>query len=432
MNNSITMSIRHGKLIKQAAFILIISLFLFVTWASHAPIESATIATGFIRAEGESRRVEHIDGGSIARIYAINGQQVEFGESIIQLDKSELEFSLTAKLNEYLIAIAQKEKATALISEQKTIHFSSETKALAELLNSNYILTSQAKDFNIRRQSLLERRSILRSRIQQVDLSISAEKVNHAALNEIYALTNTQFRSLNSLADRNFVARQKVVDLEKEVVEIKSRLASGNKLIEEKEIILQQLQLELKHLTTEERKQATLTLERIEQITPGLQGNIKRHKQLIEASVIRAPVAGIITHMQVTSPGETVRAGEEIFKILPQQEKLVVEAHLNTKDIENIKKGQRARVRLTAYNQRNTPLINARISKISADRIEGEIGHYFEVELKLDKNEIENQPGIKISAGMPAESIIINNKRTVIDYLLAPLYRGISRSMREG
>ena len=202
-------------------------------------------------------------------------------------------------------------------------------------------------------------------------------------------------------------------------------------MIEEKQLALTENGLKIQQLLSEERQHAAIVLMKIEDSLPAMKASINHLQQVIKESEIRAPVTGTITQLAVSSIGETIKPGEELMKILPQGDKLIVEARLNTSDIESITEGQTARVRLTAYNFRNTPMLDANISKISADRLEDDLGHYYKLQLLIDKNALTKHPNLILTAGMPAESIIIHDKRTVLDYLIEPIKRGINRSMRE-
>jgi HlyD family type I secretion membrane fusion protein len=162
-----------------------------------------------------------------------------------------------------------------------------------------------------------------------------------------------------------------------------------------------------------------------------IEDNINQLKNRIANATIRASHDGLITHLKRKNPGEMVLPGEEIMRLLPNKEELLIEARVRPTDIDLLWPGQTARIRLSAFNARATPLLEGRVHWVSADRHEDAQGYYFIAELRVDKNQLDSIPKLHLSSGMPAEAILITDKRTIADYLLEPLLRGISRSLRE-
>lgn len=417
--------------------ILITSLFLLLsilclyTWANLAPLESASIAPGFVRAEGQNQKIEHLFGGKVESININNGDLVKKGDILIVLDNKETKTGLTARLNEYLTALAQRDVANAMLNAEKSVAFNKATTVLANRLNKNDVLNVQNANFNTTRQVRIENEQLLQSKINQIRSAITTENIRLNALNVQLNLASKQLDSYNKLVSKKHIARLQIVDLEKEISQLKGKIAAGQNLIIEKKLAIDENKLRIAHLLSEEKQQAAMMLADIEDSIPTLQAQIIRMEQNIEESLIKAPVAGIITDLNISSVGETVKSGEELMKILPEEDNLIIEARLNTADIESIQEGQKARVRLTAYNFRSTPMLDANVAKISADRMQDELGYFYQLQLVIAKSELAQYPEISLAAGMPAEGIIINDKRTVMEYLLEPIKRGINRSLRE-
>ena len=123
--------------------------------------------------------------------------------------------------------------------------------------------------------------------------------------------------------------------------------------------------------------------------------------------------------------------GEEIMRLVPNKEELLIEARIRPTDSDLVWPGQIARIRLTAFNSRATPLLEGKVHWVSADRHEDAEGYYFIAEVRIDKNQLETIPQLYLSSGMPAETILVTAKRSIAAYLFEPLLRGISRSLRE-
>ncbi len=431
MNQSDINVISFKRNILMTTLYLMLSALCLYIWANLAPLESASIAPGFVRAEGQNQKVEHLFGGKVEAIHIQNGQLVNQGDELVTLDNRETKTALQAKLNEYLIALAQRDMANTMLNSEDDIYFNKETVTLARKLGKPSLLFVQTENFNTTRQVRQENEALLLSKNKQIKTAISAEVIKLASLKKQYDLSTTQLDSYNKLVNQKHVARLQIIDLEKEITQLIGEIGSGKSLIEEKQHALNENGIKIAKLYSEERQHAAIVLAKVEESMPALQAVITRLQQTLEESIIRAPVNGKITDLKVSSIGETVKSGEELMKILPENDKLIIEARLNTSDIESISEGQKARVRLTAYNFRNTPMLEANVAKISADRMQDELGYFYQLQLEINKTELAQYPEIILAAGMPAEGIIINDKRTVMDYLLEPIKRGINRSLRE-
>lgn len=414
-----------------ATFFLMLSIICLYTWASLAPLDSASIAPGFVRAEGQNQKVEHLFGGKVDSININNGDFVQEGDVLITLDNRENKTALTAKLNEYLIALAHRDIANVMLNASDKVYFSKEAFSLAKKLNNVTPINVQEDNLKTTRQVRNDKEQILRSKSKQIESVIQSEYKKLASLGKQLELSEIQLSSYNELHEKKHMARLQVIEREKEIAQLKVKIHTSGGMIEEKQLALHENGLKIQQLLSEEKQHAAIVMVKIEDSLPAMRASITRLQHGIEESEIKATVSGKVTELSVSSVGETIKPGEELMKILPQNDKLIVEARLNTSDIDSIVEGQTARVRLTAYNFRNTSMLDANITKISADRLQDDLGHFYQVQLEIDKNKMAEHPNQMLTAGMPAEIIIINDKRTVLDYLIEPIKRGINRSMRE-
>ena len=138
--------------------------------------------------------------------------------------------------------------------------------------------------------------------------------------------------------------------------------------------------------------------------------------------------------LQATTIGGVVKPGEPILDILPCRAELLIEAHLQPTAIKDVRRGLPARVVLTAYPQRNLPIIHGEVREVSADRLtDPRTGQpYFEAQIAVDAGELAGLGDeVALMSGMPAEVMIITGERTFLDYLLRPLYDSVRKSFRE-
>jgi HlyD family secretion protein len=150
--------------------------------------------------------------------------------------------------------------------------------------------------------------------------------------------------------------------------------------------------------------------------------------------VVRAPIEGEVVDLKATTVGGVLRPGEPILDIVPSRAELLVEARLQPQAVKDVRRGLPARVVLTAYPQRDLPIIEGVVREVSADRLTDErTGEpYFTAQVAVDGAELAGLDGeVALMSGMPAEVMIVTGERTVLDYLLRPLYDTVRKAFRE-
>ena len=154
----------------------------------------------------------------------------------------------------------------------------------------------------------------------------------------------------------------------------------------------------------------------------------------LSRSKIEAPVSGRVVALKVHTRGGVIQAGQTLMSIVPENELLVIEAKVNPNDIDVVRAGLAASVRLLPYNSRTTPPLDAKVQRVSADRVVDEksgVGYYV-ARIILNKTESQlGSQGIVLYPGMPAEVIIRTGRRTAFDYAAAPILRSFRRALRE-
>ena len=425
------MPLQDQPLRRKTLIALGLSLIAFSLWIALAPMESAVLAKGHIRAMEDSKPIQHLHGGKIASIDARSGADVVRGDILLQLDISEQQSALKANLRDYLMTLLAMEIAQTHINKLEQLEFSEKVLLLAKRLQKTQLLSLRQQSFTETIKRKNHQLALLDNRQHQLRLTIKAQQIENKARQGRLALLRKQYSSIESLAEKNYVSEIQFDEISQQLTDARSEIESSRQTIAASEAELQQIPLQQSLITSELRQEANLENNQAMQRIISIEDNINQLKNRIANATIRASHDGVITHLKRKNPGETVIPGEEIMRLLPNKEELLIEARVRPTDIDLIWLGQTARIRLSAFNARATPLLKGIVHWVSADRHQDTEGYYFIAELRVDKNQLESIPQLHLSSGMPAEAILITDKRTIADYLLEPLLRGISRSLRE-
>ncbi len=162
-------------------------------------------------------------------------------------------------------------------------------------------------------------------------------------------------------------------------------------------------------------------------------GRIAGLEDVLHRLDLRAPQSGRIVNLQVFGPGAVIEPGKPVMDIVPQDDKLVVEAKVKTDDIDSVHEGLKAEVKLLAYKQRRVPSIDGKVISVSADRLVEERSGvaYYTARIQLDLTSMPPELNVKPYPGMPAEVLIATGPRRAIDYFISPITDSWHRAFRE-
>jgi adhesin transport system membrane fusion protein len=177
---------------------------------------------------------------------------------------------------------------------------------------------------------------------------------------------------------------------------------------------------------------------------------IKRDKDRLDRTVIRSEVRGIVNKIYINSVGRVVPSGADIMAIVPLDETLLLEAYIKPSDIAFLSPGAKAKVKFTAYDFSTYGGLDGEVERIGADTVTDEPGRparvsggagvagrevsYYPISVRTHKNTLgmdKNGRQLSIIPGMVAEVDIITGKKTILNYLLSPVYRAKERALRE-
>ena len=192
------------------------------------------------------------------------------------------------------------------------------------------------------------------------------------------------------------------------------------------------------------RRPATSQAERANQIATqldetrtelgSLKEKLRASKDILNRTVIEAPVSGTVVDLQFKTISGVVQPGVPILDIVPAEEKLMIDAHVSPMDIDVVHAGLKAQVQLSAFSTRSTPRVDGVVRSVSADRLVDEATSqpYFLARVEVAREELLSiGPDIELVPGMPADVLIVTGERTLAKYLLQPFMDAIWKTFRE-
>ena len=415
----------------RAGYALILILFGgFGGWAVFAPIESSAVAVGTVQVEGNVKPVEHLEGGIVAEIFVGNGDVVDVGQPLIQLDRTVIQAELEIIKGKIW---TQRARADRLISERDDLDevaFSASL-TLAEDDRAAAARNSELAIFSARRASRLGEIEVGSQRIRSVQEQIAGTSEVLNAKNIVVASVKEEISELEKLLSEGFVDKQRVRELNRVLAKSLGELADIEAKKNSLMISQKEAELELIQLDKQFKMQVVDDLRSTEEALFDSMQKMAAYKNRDERTLITAPNSGIILGLNVNTLGAVIAAGEAVLSIVPNIGDLVVRAKFSPMDIDRIEIGQEAEIRFSVF--KDSYSISGSLDQVSADAlIDNASGMpYFDAIVKLSSEDIPLLGDNRLSPGMPAQVLVKTGTRSFLGYLTSSLKNIFASSLTE-
>ncbi len=413
--------------------LLILGLGGFMLWASTAPLKSGSVAIGSVKLAGERKTVQHLEGGIIKEIFVKEGDQVEEGQVLIRLEGKSPRAILRAKTLEYYTLLARRARLLSEKEGREDIEFPRELLEKADNSKIRDMIEREKNLFESRRISIADQLNLFDSWSEGYKREIDGIKAQRTAARKQLATIQDELQAVETLYKKGLIDKPRLLALKRTAAGLKGQIGSYNASISRIKQKISEADL----------RGITLQTQRNEEIANELQevdANIRQLREQLPALVDRvkrldivAPRTGRVVNLLYHTPGGVISPSKPIMDIVPDDDKLIIEARINPTDIDIVNPGVEAQIQLTAYNQRQTPQLPGRVTNVSADRLEDpKTGDsYYLAMIEIDQDALKKLANVKLYPGMPASVQIIAGERTPLDYLLAPLESSVRRTWLE-
>ncbi len=418
---------RHMAVVLGATFALVGGV---GGWAATQQIASAIIAPGVVVVDDNVKKIQHLTGGNISEIRIREGQHVKAGETLIVLDGTRLRASLS--IVEKLLAqlYTKRARLQAESLKEKTLSIPEE---LAGLPGAGDFIRMQQELLISRLDGMVTMVGQLKSRQLQLDEEIIGFSMQIKASEDTLVSINKELSTQEKLFAQKAVSSQRVLQLtrERSVYEGErgEQIAKRSQSKGKKDEI--DLQLSNLHLS----RQTEISNDLTDTQALIFENEEKRRASQDELNRLEiiSPVDGRALQLAVHTTNGVVNPGQDLVVIVPDSQKLTVEARIQTRDIDQLQVGQPVRLRFTAFNQRTTPEADGVVTNIAADAVVDQATRltYYPVRVEPTKKSVEKLGSLLLYPGMPAEVFANINDRTVVSYLMKPFTDQIQHAFRE-
>ena len=353
----------------------------FLMWASYAEIPEVVRGDGKIVPPTRTQMLQSLEGGIVEQVFVSEGDAVDAGQIVAKIDPTQFQ-SAYEELREQRLGLAIKlERLDAELAGKSNFVPSSELSVAAP-----EFVKSEGALFSARHQEYSDGLSNLTA---------------------IVDLKTTEFELLSPLVESSAVSRVDLVRVEQQLGSAKSELSNLKNRFE-----------------SERAREYSETLSEMKKV----EAQIRSREDQLHRTDIRSPVEGIVNKVHVDTIGGVVRSGDAIIEILPITKQLRVEGRVDTKDIGFVYVGMPASVKLTAFDFAIYGALHGKVSHVAADSIVDPNDRlqepFYEVFIDVQNTELSGPEGlVEVRPGMQAVIELESGSRTVLQYLLKPLYR---------
>jgi HlyD family secretion protein len=415
--------------------ILVIAVFFlgFGAWASLAPLASAVVAHGAVVVDTKHKSIQHLEAGIVREILVQDGDRVAAGQVLVRLDDTQARTNLQLVTGRYNAALAQAARLKAEALGRKEIEFPAELLAQREQSDVAQLMEAETTIFEARLGELENQTKILNQRDAQILEEVKGVEGQIAAQSRQIALIGSEIADVSELLSKGLAQRPRLLQLQRNSAELEGQRSQNVAAIAKARQNLGDTQLQIAELTVTRVNDAVAALGDTQKDLFDLGQQIQAARDVLDRMVIRSPEDGTIVNLAVHTVGGVINQGTPLMEVVPSLDRLVVEARVEVTDIDKVRSDLPAQIRLLAYSQRTTPSVDGRVVLVSADRIDDEKSKatYYTARVDVDQEKLAALPGIHLYPGMPVDVMIETGKRTVLEYLLAPIENSFAHALRE-
>ena len=405
-------------------YLVSIVLFLLIVWAYFAEIDEVAKGDGKVIPSQQLQVLQSYDGGIVQNILVEEGQTVEAGQVLLRVDPTRFLSNLEENTTQFA-ALAAKVQRLSALTQGSPLRFNREL-----FKKAPKIVENERKLYNSNLAELDEVAAGSDSRITQRRQDVEEERASLSQYENMLVLSKKELAVTKPLLASGAVSEIEILRLERQIVELEGNITKSNVAIERglnaiEEVIIakEESRLKLINRWNQELTDATAEMARLQKSQTSLQ-------DVVSQADIKSPINGTVQRLLINTVGGVITPGSEVVELIPQDDKLIVEAKISPKDIAFIRKGQPAILKFSAYDFSIYGGMSAEVQHISADAITNDKDEtYYLIRLATQKNVTDES--WTILPGMIVQVDILTGKKTVLNYILSPLFNVTSSALRE-
>lgn len=399
-------------------------LVLAIVWASFTEVDEITRGEGKVIPSKQLQVIQSLDGGVVSEILVREGQVVEAGQVLVNIDTTRFDSSLQENRAQYLALLARAARLRALAEDAR---FVPPPEVVAE---APRIVEAEQQSYEASKSTLSAQLAIAQQQLAQRQQELTEMRARREQASKAYELTAKELSYTKPLISSGAVSEVELLRLERDAGRFFGEREIASAQIQKTQSGISEATRKIQEITlnfkSEVRKELSDTLGKLNVSSAGGVGLADK----VDKSSLRSPVKGTVKRLLINTVGGVVQPGKDVVEIVPMEESLLLDAKVMAKDIAFLRPGDKAVVKFTAYDFSIYGGLDAKVEVIGADSVTDERGNtYYMVRLRTQKSQLGQ--GLPIIPGMIAEVDILTGQKTIMSYLLKPVLKAKQAAFTE-
>jgi len=407
----------------------VIAFFLFlILWASFAEVDEVTRGEGKAIPSSKVQKVQNLEGGIVAQIYAKEGEVVEVGQPLLRLDETRFASNKGETEADRQAMALRVERLSAEV-EDRPLNIDPELRKAAPSQ-----AVSEASLYESRKQQLHDEVAGLEEQLVQRQQELREFNSKRAQYANSLQLLRQEIGMSEPLVAKGAVSQVEILRLRRSEVETRGEVDATSLAIPRAEAAVREVQSKIEETRGKFRSDALTQLNEARADLNKANATSKALDDRVHRTLVTSPVRGIVKQLLVNTVGGVIQPGSDIIEIVPLDDTLVIEAKILPKDIAFLHPGQEATVKFTAYDYTIYGGLKAKLEQIGADTItdEDKKTTYYPIRLRTESSHLgSDAKPLQIIPGMVATVDIMTGEKTIMSYLLKPIIKARTEALRE-
>lgn len=408
-------------------YAITILLFIFILWASFATIDEVARGDGKIIPTSEIQAVQNLEGGIIDEMIVKEGDVVKEGQVLIRIRNIQAKSDFEANSKKYygILATIIRLQAEA---DDKTPEFPDEVlKGAAESVSA------EMAAFEANKKQISNQTSVLQSQRDQKLQEVAELRKRITDISSVMKLTQDEREMVRPMVDRGASSKKELLQLDRELAQQRTELNGLKLALPRSETAAKEAQERMNEQISSFRADAQRQLSEKTVELNALKEALAAFKDRSQRTEVKSPVHGTVKDVKIKTVGGVVKPGETIMEIVPLEDQLLVEGRIKPADIAFIYPGQKAIVRISAFDFSIYGALEGQVVEISADSITNEKGEsFYRVKVRTNESSLKkNGKSMSIIPGMQATVDIVTGEKTIMKYIMKPFVKAAGTAMTE-
>lgn len=399
-------------------------LVLAIVWAAFTEVDEITRGEGKVIPSKQLQVIQSLDGGVVSEILVKEGQVVQAGQILVNIDTTRFDSSLQENRAQYLALLARAARLKALAEDAR---FVPPPEVVSE---APRIVEAEQQSYEASKSTLSAQLAIAQQQLAQRQQELTEMRARREQASKAYELTAKELSYTKPLISSGAVSEVELLRLERDAGRFHGEREIASAQIQKTQSAIAEATRKIQEITlafkSEVRKDLSETLGKLNVSSAGGVGLADK----VDKSSLRSPVKGTVKRLLINTVGGVVQPGKDVVEIVPLEESLLLDAKVMAKDIAFLRPGDKAVVKFTAYDFSIYGGLDARVEVIGADSVTDERGNtFYMVRLRTEKSQLGQ--GLPIIPGMIAEVDILTGQKTILSYLLKPVLKAKQAAFTE-